>query len=86
MKLEGKGRDYDDVLEDDYVADHLYYMVAANLEAKKRLSQPRTWRLPLCVARDTIEVEFDTICDGAWSILAGSATLCYLVQRYRWKN
>ena len=40
MKVEGKGRDYDDVLEDDYVRDHLYYMVAANLQAKKRLSQP----------------------------------------------
>ena len=46
LKTQGGGRDYDDLLEDDYVRDHLYYMVAANLKAKKSISQPRTWRLP----------------------------------------
>ena len=74
MKVEGKRRDYDDLLEDDYVCNHLYYMVAANLQAKKSLSQPRTWRLTLCVPRDSIELEFDTICDGLWSVLGGAAT------------
>ena len=74
------------MLEDDYVRAHLYYMVAANLQAKKSLSQPRTWRLPLCVPRDTIELEFNTICDCLWSVLGGAATLCYIVQRYRWEE
>ena len=51
-----------------------------------RLSRPRTWQLPLCVDRSTIRVELDTICDGQWSVLGGSASLTYLLQRYKWKN
>ena len=81
MKTEGRTRDYDDILEDDYVENHLFHMVAATLEAKRRLSQPRTWQLSLCIPRSSIEMELDTICDGSWSILAGSACLTYLVQR-----
>ena len=46
----------------------------------------RTWQLPLCVPRSSIKMELDTICDGSWSVLAGSASLTYLVQRYRWKD
>ena len=83
LKTEGQGRDYNDLLKDDYVRDHLYQMVAANLQAKKRLSHPRSWRLPLCVPYDQIEIEFDTICDGSWGVLGGGATLCYIVQRYK---
>ena len=86
LKTEGKTRDFDDILCDDYVENHLFAMVAATLEAKRRLSIARTWQLPLCIERNTIEVELDTICDGSWSILAGSACLTYLVQRYQWKN
>ena len=33
--------DYD-ILEDGYVENHLYHMVAVSLEARRRLSQPRT--------------------------------------------
>ena len=61
-------------------------MVAANLEAKRRLSQPRSWRLPLCIPYSDIKLEMDTISDGSWGLLGAGACLCYLVQRYRWKN
>ena len=86
LKTEGRTRDFDDILEDDYIENHLFYCVKATLEAKRRLSIARTWQLPLCIERSSITTELDTICDGSWSILAGSASLTYLVQRYKWKD
>ena len=86
LKTKGQARDYDDILPDKYVSNHLYNMVAANLEAKRRLSQPRSWRLPLCIPYSDIKLEMDTISDGSWGVLGAGACLFYLVQPYQWQN
>ena len=75
LKTENETRDYDDVLLDEYVKDHLYYTVEANLGAKSRLAQPRSWRLPLCIYYRTVEIELDCLSDGALGCLGAGACL-----------
>ena len=77
---------FDDLLSSDYVENHLYYMVDANLRNQVTFAQPRSWRLPMCVNYDEVEFEVDALSDGAWGALGSGAALVYLLQRYRWED
>ncbi|MCP4482174.1 MAG: hypothetical protein GY817_05220, partial [bacterium] len=77
---------YETELTDDFVEKHLYYAVEGILKAKKLLAQRRSWRLPLAVDYSTVQIELDTICDGAWGVMSGAAAMCYLLQRYTWED
>ena len=38
----------------------------------------------MCVNYDEIEMSMDVLCDGCYRVLAGGATLIYIVQQYQW--
>ena len=77
---------YDDLFSTDYVTNHLFYMVEGNLTAQADVTQPRTWRLPVCVNYSDVEVELNSLSDGSWGALGAGACLVYLIQRYHWDN
>jgi hypothetical protein len=77
---------YEMELTEQFVKQHLYYAIEGILKAKKLLAQRRTWRLPLAVDYTSVTIEFDCLADGCWGVLAGSGTICYLLQRYQWKD
>ena len=54
---------YDDLLSTYYVTNHLFYMVEGNLTAQADVTQPRTWRLPVCVNYSDVEVELNSLSD-----------------------
>ena len=48
------------------------------------MSQPRFWRLPVCVKYSEIQIELDSVSDGCWGALGSGAALVNLLQRYKW--
>ena len=78
VKKKNNKEKYDELLTSDYVKNHLYYMVEANLENQVTFSQPRSWRLPMSISYENIEFEVDALSDGCWGALGSGATLCYL--------
>lgn len=50
------------------------------------LAQKKSWKLPLATDNSKVTMELDVLCDGAWGVLAGSATSLYLIQRYQWQG
>ena len=62
---------YNDLLPDSYVKYHLFHMVRANLQCQASLSQPRSWRFPVCVKYSDIVFELDSLSDGCWGALGG---------------
>ena len=86
LDVKENGVNYDSILSDDFVRDHIFYSVEAVLAAKRRLAQPRTWRLPLVLSYEDVEVELDVLSDGAYGCLASGAPMVYLVQRYLWQG
>ena len=59
---------FDDLLADSYIKDQKFHMVRADLRCQTSMSQPRSWRLPVCVKYSEIEFEIDTQMDvvGPW--------------------
>ena len=86
VKKKNNKEKYDELLTSDYVKNHLYYMVEANLENQVTFSQPRSWRLPMSISYENIDFEVDALSDGCWGALGSGATLCYLLQRYEWEG
>jgi hypothetical protein len=80
-ELEGNSN-FNKVLTDDIVRDHLQPAVSLALATNRRLGQRRTWRLPPCIDQSTIRTSVECLADGAWGSLSGSTTMIYLVQRY----
>ena len=77
---------YNDLLPTDYVKNHLFHMVRANLKCKATPFQKRSWRLPVCIKSSEITYEMDAISDGCYGVLGGGAALVYLLQRYTWNG
>ena len=74
---------YKDILENEYMEQHLVKAVDASLYAKNKLAVPPSWRLPACINRQHIQTELDCIMDGCWGTLGVGAALLYLIQRYQ---
>ena len=81
-EMEGNACNFDKVLTNDFVRNHLQPAVALAIATKRRLSQRRSWRLPSCINYQEVRLAVECICDGAWGSLSGSACLIYLIQRY----
>ena len=81
-EMEGTASNFDKVLTDDFVRNHLQPAVALAISTKKRLGQWQSWRLPACINYKEIRLSVECAVDGAWGSLSGSACLVYLVQRY----
>ena len=81
-KKGGGSADYDAILSDDFVHNHLVHAVEGAQQTKRRLNKSRKWRLPPCIDIETIRISLDCLCNGAWGTHSGSACICYLVQRY----
>ena len=86
LDVKENGVNYDSVLTNGFVRDHLIYSVEAVLATKSRLAQPRTWHLPLVVNYSDVEVDMDVLSEGVYGCLAGGATMVFLVQRYLWQG
>ena len=73
---------YDDLLPYDYVKNHLFHMVRANLKCKASPFQKRSWRLPVCVKSSEITYEMDAVLDGCYGVLGRAGPSSHLlVQR-----
>ena len=81
-EMEGNASNFDKVLTDDFVRNHLQPAVALAIATKRRLGQRRSWRLPACINYQELHLSVECAVDGAWGSLSGSACLVYLVQRY----
>ena len=55
-------------------------MVALAISTKKR------WRLPPCIPYHSIIASLETVVDGSWGCLSGSASVSYLIQRYEFRG
>ena len=77
------GSTYETELSDEFVKHHLLPAVSAVLTVKK-MTQHRTWRLPVAVDYSKVRFEIDTLSDGCWGVTAGAACIVYLLQRYLW--
>ena len=68
--LEGKDgagvTDYDVILSDHFVEQHLNHALETVLATKKRLGQNRSWRLPVVVDYSTVTMELGAVLDGAY--------------------
>ena len=84
--LKTSKHDYDNVILEDFVKNHLYFAVEATLETKRRLAQPKSWRLPVAVDYDQVKIELDCLSDGEWGFLGAGATILYLIQSYKWQG
>ena len=80
-EMEGNSN-FNKVLTDDFVREHLQPAVSLAIATKRRLGQRRSWRLQPCIDQSTIRTSVECLVDGAWGSLSGSATIVYLVQRY----
>ena len=69
-ELEGYNN-FNKVLTDDFVRDHLQPAVSLAIATKRRLGQRRTWRLPPCIDQSTIRTSVEFLADGAWGSLCG---------------
>ena len=76
----GVGANYDKVLSEYFVSNHLQPAVALAIATKRRLQTRRSWRLDPCVPYDSIRTSLYTAVDGSWGCLSGSASLTYLIQ------
>ena len=83
---EGTPCDFNKVLTDDFVRQHLQPAVGLAIATKRRLAQRRTWRLDPCIDYTSIRTTLECSVDGAWGALSGAATCVYLVQRYNFMN
>ena len=81
-EMEGNASNFDKVLTDDFVRNHLQPTVALAIATKRRLGQRRSWRLPACISYQTTRLKLTCLVDGALGSLSGSARLVYLVQCY----
>ena len=79
---EGNICNFDKVLTNDFVKNHLQPAVALALATKRQLGQRHCWRLPSCINYQEVRLSLECICDGAWGSLSGSACLIYLIKRY----
>ena len=86
LKRKNNKEKYDELLTTDYITNHMFYMVEANLENQVTFAQPRSWRLPMSISYESIDFEVDALSDGCWGALGAGATLCYLLQRYEWEG
>jgi len=77
---------FNKVLEDDFIRDHLQPAVALAIATKRRLGQRRSWRLQPCIDQKSIRTSVECLADWAWGSLSGSATIVYLVQRYLFRG
>ena len=82
----GGSINYDATLSNDFVHHHLVHAIEGALQTKRRLSQARTWRLPPCIDRSSIRILMDCLVDGCWGVTVESASLAYLIQRYKFKG
>ena len=81
-EMENNANNFDKVLTDNFVRNHLQPAVALVINTRRRLGQLRSWRLPACINSLTTRLELTCLVDGAWGSLSGSACLVYLNQRY----
>ena len=81
-EMEGGASNFDKVLSDDFVRNHLQPAVSLAIATKRRLGQRRTFQLPACIDPKGVRLTVETLVDGCWGALSGSATMVFLVQRY----
>ena len=74
VKRKNNKEKYDELLTSDYVINHMFYMVEANLENQVTFAQPRSWRLPMSISYESITFEVDALSDGCWGALGAGAT------------
>ena len=79
LNSEGQGTNYEKVLSEHFVREHLYYAVEMALLTKKHLQQKRSWRLDPCIPYGSIRFSLHTVCDGSWGCLSGAASVSYLI-------
>ena len=73
---------FDKVLTNDFVREHLQPAVIMAVATKKRIGHRRSWRLPSCKNYQEVRLSVECVCNGAWGSLSGSACLIYRIQRY----
>ena len=81
-EMEGGASNFDKVLTENFVRNHLQPAVALASATKRRLGQRRSFQLPACIDYNGVRLTVECVVDGAWGALSGSATIVYLVQRY----
>ena len=81
-EMEGGASNFNTVLTDDFVREHLRPAVSLAIATKRRLGQRRSFQLPACINYRDVRLTVECLVDGAWGALSGSATIVYLVQRY----
>ena len=64
-EMEGGASNFDKVLTDDFVRNHLQPAVALAIAKKRRLGQRRSWRLPACINYKEIRLTVECLVDGA---------------------
>lgn len=74
---EGNACNFDKVLTDDFVRNHLQPAVALAIATKRRLGQRRSWRLPACINYQEVRLSVECV----WNVsLLWLACLIYMIQ------
>ena len=81
------GVNYNKILSEHFIANHLQPAVVARaIATEKHLQTRQNWRLDPCIPYDKIRTSLDTMVDGSWGCLSGSASLTYMIQRYEFQG
>ena len=81
-EMEGGASNFNKVLTEDFVREHLQPAVSLAIATKRRLGQRRSFQILACINYIDVCLTVECLVDGAWGALSGSATIVYLVQRY----